>query len=190
MTILQPGEFRVADYRKSIPASAKILAVLNAVRLRAFARAKNGVIDPGPLDDVLCALCAPLHFDHRPPLCDRPYDTEAGDFKPPQNDPNYLEVVTKPHHDERTFGRVAGAAKTVSTRSSDVGERSRTADLQVSTGRHRAAMERKAGRHEEADAITAQLRTKRKHTRPKSKIVGQSKIAQRETPWPKRKFRT
>ncbi len=187
--ILDPGSFRVADYRKAMSWRVKCEAMMwYFFDLIDYARV-NGY--QKPLNIGICSLpLSEIEFDHDPALTNRPYDTEAGDFIPQQNDPRYIVPKARAIHDQKTFGRVAGAAKTVTTRSSDVGERARTADLKVSTGRHRAAMERKAGRHEEAEAITAQLRTKRRHTRPKSKIVGPSKIAQRATPWPKRKFRT
>lgn len=110
MTILAPGTFKTSDYRKPIPA-----AVERAVRKR-------------------------YQLDHDPALTNRAYDTEAGDFIPPQNDPSKIFLKEKPAHDEKTFGRKAGAAKTVTTRNSDVGERARTRKILRTEQRHRMRM--------------------------------------------------
>jgi hypothetical protein len=118
-----------------------------------------------------------LNFDHRPPLCDRPYDTVAGDFIPPQNDPNHIDAIPKPDHDKRTFGREPGALKTVTTRGSDMGERARTSDIRAADAVHRARIAAKSGRPDLADEILAGTRFKKKHTRPKAKIP------QRKNPW-------
>ncbi len=190
MILLQPGEFRVADYRKAITTAAKIGAVLNAIRRQAYAQPRDkfpyasiaGCIAPQHLDDVLVSLVGPLQFDHRPPLCDRPYDTEAGDFVPPQNDPDYIEVLAKPQHDERTFGRTPGAMFTVTTANSDIGNRRKTSDIRAAEAKHKAALARKDGNHNLAAGILATAHLKKKHTRPKQKIKS------RATPWPKRKF--
>lgn len=135
--ILPPGSFKVSDYRKSIP---------NKVKLAVIARDYD--------------------FDHRPPLCERPYDTEAGDFIPPQNDPNFIFATPRAEHDQLTFGRKPGAAKTVTTRGSDVGERARTRDIQASEAIHKARLASKAGNYEVAAMILASARPKK----PKRKI--------------------
>lgn len=110
MTILAPGSFKVSDFRKAISAPTE-----REVRKR-------------------------YQLDHRPALTDRPYDTDAGDFIPPQNDPTFIELIEKAAHAERTFGRKAGAEKTVTTRGSDVGERARTRDIRRSEAEHQAAI--------------------------------------------------
>ena len=91
--ILKAGTFRVRDYRKPIPARVK-----QAVIAREF------------------------DFDHDPALVRRDYDTGAGDFIPPQNDPRHIIARRKAEHLEKTIGRKQGAERTVSTRGSDVGE--------------------------------------------------------------------
>jgi hypothetical protein len=145
MTILKAGSFRVADYRKTIAAKVK-----QAVIAREF------------------------DFDHDPALVNRDYDTEAGDFIPPQNDPKHIIARRKAEHLEKTIGRKEGAEKTVSTRGSDVGEAARSRDIQVNEAIFRAAMASKAGRYNEAAKILAGARKnpklRQKLTRPKRKI--------------------
>lgn len=110
MAILPAGTFKTSDYRKAIPA-----AIEREVRKR-------------------------YELDHDPALTNRDYDTAAGDFIPPQHDPRKIFLREKPEHDEKTFGRKAGAAKTVTTRGSDVGERARTRKIQRSQAEHNARM--------------------------------------------------
>lgn len=141
MTILPAGSFKVSDKRKPIPAS-----VASVVRKR-------------------------YELDHRPALTDRPYDTEAGDFIPPQNDPAFIELIEDKAHDQRTFGRKADAAKTVTTRGSDVGERARTKDIRTSEAIHAAAMASKAGDYRAAAQILASA-PKQSRLKPKRKIPG------------------
>jgi 5-methylcytosine-specific restriction endonuclease McrA len=73
-----------------------------------------------------CAHCRALflmddgmQFDHRPALEQRPVNDAGTDYIPPQLDPDFIEGLHDPCHDERTFGRKAGAAKTVTTKGSD-----------------------------------------------------------------------
>lgn len=111
--ILPAGTFRVSDYRKGIP------------------------------NRVLEELLKRYEVDHRPPLCDRPYDTEANDFIPPQWSVEHLFLIEKAEHRRRTFGRQPGAEKTVTTRGSDVGERARTRRLRRAQAAHERAMSEK-----------------------------------------------
>lgn len=67
-------------------------------------------------------------------------DTEAGDFIPPQHDPAFIFLIEEAEHDQRTFGRKPGAAKTVTTRGSDVGERARTRRIVRREGAHKKRM--------------------------------------------------
>jgi hypothetical protein len=115
MTILAPGTFKTSDYRKAIPA-----AVEREVRKR-------------------------YELDHDPALTNRAYDTDAGDFIPPQHDASKIFLREKPAHDEKTLGRKAGAAKTVTTRSSDVGERARTRKIRRTQSEHQTKMLSKRG---------------------------------------------
>jgi hypothetical protein len=184
--ILEAGTFRVSDYRKPIPARVKIQALLNWICLRVDPPNPQG----GPVH--ILAPVVPswnaddLEFDHRPALVQRPYDTEASDFIPPQHDPKHIEPVLNVNHDERTFGRKAGASKTVTTRGSDVGEAARTRDIRASDAVHRAAMASKAGHFEAAAAILSSVKKPR---RPKKKIPsrpfpkGQRPL--RSRPWPR-----
>src|SRR3990167_7519944 len=102
MTLLAPGSFRVSDRRKTIPA-----AVERAVRKR-------------------------YQLDHDPALVKRPYDTEACDFIPPQHDPATIFLKEIPAHGEKTYGRKAGAERTVTTRGSDVGDRKLERNIRAS----------------------------------------------------------
>jgi hypothetical protein len=70
------------DVRKAIPLSVK-LAV--ALRMLGF---------EGPVD-----------FDHDPALALREWDEAAGDFIPPQHDPNFIVIRTKAEHRAKTGGR-------------------------------------------------------------------------------------
>lgn len=140
MTILPAGTFRVSDYRKPVPESVK--------------------------RDV---VARDYDFDHRPPLCDRPYDTEARDFIPPQNDPAHIFATPKAKHKQLTFGRKEGAAVTVTTRGSDVGERARTRDIKTSEAIHQAALASKAGDYKRSAELLASA-PKKSRLRPKTKI--------------------
>lgn len=148
MTILAPGTFKVSDYRKSMPTRTK-----------------------------LAAVARDHEYDHDPALANRPYDTEAGDFIPPQNDPDFIVIRRRADHDEKTFGRKAGAAKTVSTRGSDVGEAARSKDIRTTEAVHRAKQASKAGRYQEAAEILAGAPRQSRLSKPPSK-------------WPKRKLQS
>lgn len=161
MTILQPGTFKTSDYRKPIP---------NKVKLAVVAR--------------------DFDVDHRPPLNARPYDTEAGDFIPPQHAPEFLEVVKHAEHDARTFGRKEGAERTVTTRGSDVGEAKRIRKARDTTAIHQAALASKAGNYRGAADILSSVK-KKSRLRSKAKIQSsgfqkgrkfQSRNAQRSAP--------
>lgn len=172
--ILEAGTFNVAEYRKAIPVAVRLQALLNWI-------AKHGAAAFISPDGVACNA-ADIQFDHDAALTNRPYDTVAQDFIPPQNDPNHIFPVRKFKHLEKTTGRKADAAVTVTTRGSDVGERARTSDIRASQAIHKARIALKDGRGDLVNEILAGARFKKKHTRPKSKIP------QRQKPWPKRKF--
>jgi hypothetical protein len=125
-----------------------------------------------------------LEFDHDPALNVRDYDTEAGDFVPPQNDPAFLVLRAKDEHLHKTTGRKPGAELTATTRGSDIGEAKRTRDIRTTDAIHRAKMASKAGRFDEAASILASVKERKgKHRRPKRKIPA------RVNPWPpSRKF--
>lgn len=165
--ILDPGTFNVNQFRRAIPAWVKIQVLLNmwtTEHVQFFTDAKA------------------IEFDHNPALTNRPYDTDKKDFIPPQHDPAHIEAKDSKVHDHKTFGRKPDASKTVSTRGSDVGERSRTSDIRATEALHKARLASKGGHYVEAAEILASARFKKKHTRPKAKIP------QRKNPWPKRKM--
>jgi len=156
--ILKPGTFRVSDYRRPIPA-----AVERAVRKR-------------------------YQLDHRPPLAERPYDTDAGDFIPPQHDPQCIFLVERDEHARRTFGRAIGAAKTVTTRGSDIGEVKRARRIRDSERLHKARMAEKSGDLVAAERLLAEIERPARLRR----AAGRRKraIPSRVNPWPKgRKLR-
>lgn len=124
MTILKAGTFKVSDFRKAIPDMTKVTCVLN--------------------QDCRCGcgcgarLQAPdIAFDHRPPLSQRDYDTEAGDFIPGQNDTAFLRAIRKRCHDQQTFG--PGGERRIHTRGSD---RSEPGRLDKIAAKHSAHVER------------------------------------------------
>ncbi len=179
--ILEPGSFRVADYRKSMSWRVKCEALMWYYRdLIDYARA-NGYQKSLP-PNISTLPLAEVEFDHRPPLYVRPYDTEAGDFIPRQNDPQYIVPCAKRDHLEKTTGRKADAERTVSTAGSDMGNRRKTSDIRAAEAFHKVALAVKAGDHQRAAIILSTANLKKKHTRPKQRIK------QRATPWPKRKF--
>ncbi|BBZ94285.1 hypothetical protein BRDID11004_48120 [Bradyrhizobium diazoefficiens] len=136
--ILEPGTFRVSDYRKAIPTLVKLKCLLVAIAKGTIPHQKPHTFEPA-------VDAEHLRFDHRPPLEARPYDTAAGDFIPPQNDPAHLEALTDEQHDFRTFGRRPGAEITATTRGSDIGEAARIRNIKDSTAQHHAIMAAKAG---------------------------------------------
>jgi len=173
--ILEPGTFNVNLYRKAIPPAVKVQVLLNRFQhWLALIRSGSSVnIDADfPFHDA-----ANVQFDHNPALTNRPYDTIAGDFIPPQNDPNHICALDKHIHLQKTTGRAPGAERTVTTRGSDVGERARTSDIRARQAVHDARIAAKHGRHDEAAEILGRVKFKKKHTRPKQKIP------QRKNPW-------
>jgi hypothetical protein len=158
-TILLAGTFKVAKYRKAIPCAIKIQVLLDQVR-------------DGLIDRYTCPSWKAdgLQFDHRPPLCERDYDTKDGDFIPRQNDPDYIAVESIATHLEKTTGRKAGATRTVTTRGSDIGNRARDRGLRASQLRVDALHVFKSGRHREAAAMRRQADEIQKAPKFKRKI--------------------
>jgi hypothetical protein len=109
VTILKAGEFKTSDYRKAIPDHVKIQVVLNELREAAFLGVPCWLLD-AEVD------ATDLRFDHRPPLQDRDYDADAGDFIPPQNDPTHLEVLrSKPRRPSPPRAPTPGTGRTIAT---------------------------------------------------------------------------
>jgi hypothetical protein len=136
--ILEPGTFRVSDFRKAIPTQVKLQCLLVAIAKGTIPHQKPRTFEPA-------VDAERLRFDHRPPLEARAYDTEAGDFIPPQNDPAHIEALTDEEHDFRTFGRKPGAERTVTTRGSDAGEAARIRKIRDSEARRHAIDAAKVG---------------------------------------------
>lgn len=105
----------VQDHRKAIPLKVKLQVLVRQARCGACGEKL------GSVDDT--------RFDHRPALVARPWGAGAGDFDPPQLDPEHIEAIHVDCHLHRTVGRRRGASKTVTTRGSDVGEAARTKNI-------------------------------------------------------------
>ena len=155
--ILQPGAFRTRKYRKAIPDWVKIVCAIRALAV--------GVVYD-PQSSQMIAWIRSLRFDHRPPLQDRPLDTETNDFVPPQNDPEYIEAIPSKDHDARTFGRKSDAEKTVTTLNSDSHNRTHGKRIRDREALHELKMEVKRG---DPEAIAKLLQVERR-PKPKAKI--------------------
>lgn len=159
MTILPAGTFKVSDYRKPIPERAKRGAI--AWTMRSLAMGGGDV--EGKLSALAIAVeRGEVQFDHRPPLQDRPYDTEAGDFQPPQNDPKRIEAITGEEHKARTVGAPGR------TERGDADRRARVRSLANKTEDERERAAAKAGQvYERRGDIPVPTK---KSKRPKAKI--------------------
>lgn len=106
---------RQVEARANVPVSIEALSLARQLRaLLASLRSLWGL----PEDAVL-----PL--DHNPALILRPYNPRVHDvaarYTPHAHDPNALQYRSAGDHDFKTFGRKPGAAKTVTTKGSDIG---------------------------------------------------------------------
>jgi hypothetical protein len=159
MAILAPGTFRVSDYRKPIPERVKRAAV--AWKARAIA------LDGGDIEGRLSAFgfaveASRVQYDHRPALENRPYDTEADDFIPPQHDPQRIDVIPPEEHKARTSGATGQPYR------GDVPMRARSRSLANKTEVERQRAAEKAGQPYERRAdIPPPTKGSR---RPKAKI--------------------
>lgn len=124
MTILKAGTFKVSDFRKGIPAMTKVACVLNQ-----NGRCSCG-LKLGPND---------TQFDHKPALTYRDYDTEAGDFIPPQNDAAYIVAKHPGCHKVASIG--PGGERRIHTRGSDRSEPGRLDKIRTKHEGHVAARE-------------------------------------------------
>lgn len=143
--ILRAGSFNVNEYRKAIPVTVKLAVVIR----------QNSCSTDGRGFTVEEALLGGIEFDHDPALINRDYDTDAGDFIPPQLRPDLIFAKRKGQHQEKTTGRKEGAEQTVTTRGSDVGEATRVEKITTSEAIHQAAMASKAGDYPGAAQILA-----------------------------------
>ena len=92
--------------------------------------------NPWPLKDRLESLLYHIfadekaHLDHSPALILRPFNAATGKYVPDANDPDYLIYRTVAEHLKKTIGRTVGAAKTVTTKGSDIGLKAKFARLE------------------------------------------------------------
>lgn len=68
-----------------------------------------------------------VNWDHRPPLSERRFDTDAWDTIPAANDPNFIEAIDEGTHDKRTNG--PGGEKRITTLGSDTHNRKKVRNL-------------------------------------------------------------
>lgn len=138
--------------RPAIPCKVKLQVLLNQLGRSTVDREKLGRIEG-------------THFDHRPALEARKFDTAAWDTVPAANDPAHIEAITVEQHDRRTNG--PGGTKRITTRGSDSGERARTRNIRRTFDDHQGAM-----------AAKAKGKPRPKASKPKRKIPGRSSFPQ------------
>jgi hypothetical protein len=107
-----------------------------------------------------------LHLDHDPALVLRKFNHRTGKYSPDANHPDYLIYREKADHQQKTTGRKPGAERTITTKGSDIGLKTKFARL-----------ERKAAKSAKM-RMTAQRKRKEKR-----------KIQSRSFSTEKRKFR-
>jgi hypothetical protein len=157
-TVLKAGSFRVSDYRRSMPVAVKLQSLWRSI-------AKGLLPDPREVE----IDCRELEFDHAPALMYRDLDLITQDFLPPQNDPEFIDARVGGDHDQKTFGRKAGAERTVTTRGSDIGEAAHIRSVSDTEAVHAAKLASKRGDHKEAARLLSTVKLKR-NKRPKRKI--------------------
>ncbi len=161
MAILAPGTFKVSDYRKPIPVMAKLAALVRAIR----AEWNKRDLTPDYFSALeSAARDGEIQFDHRPPLQDREYDTEAGDFIPPQHEPAHLDPILPDEHLARSTGAYGRPER---------GDADRRKRVRSVSNKHEDFVERqkaKAGQtHERRTDIPVPTKGSQK---PKAKIRG------------------
>jgi hypothetical protein len=72
----------------------------------------------------------PQQLDHDPALILRQFNERTGKYTPDANDPAYLIYREKDDHLQKTTGRKPGALKTVTTKGSDIGLKTKFARLE------------------------------------------------------------
>lgn len=107
---------------------------------------------PWPLARRLRVLLGDLfpdgdhQLDHDPALVLRRFNKRIGKYSPPANDPDYLVYRRKGDHLQKTTGRKPGAERTITTKGSDVGLKTKFARLEKKKGRKRTKPRRHAAR--------------------------------------------
>lgn len=71
-----------------------------------------------------------VQLDHDPALILRLFDRETGKYTPDANDPAWLVWREKAQHQEKTTGRRPGASRTITTKGSDIGLKTKFARLE------------------------------------------------------------
>lgn len=112
------------------PKDWKRPAISNAVKLRVLLNQDGRCKETG----VKLAK-GDIHFDHRPELWERQFDTEAWDTIPPANDHAHIEAITIKSHDIRTNG--PGGEKRITTAGSGANRRAKIKRLTGVTGNGR-----------------------------------------------------
>jgi hypothetical protein len=69
-------------------------------------------------------------LDHDPALILRAFDPRTGEYTPAANDPAYLIYRDGESHQQKTTGRKPGALRTVTTKGSDIGLKTKFARLE------------------------------------------------------------
>lgn len=123
MTILDrpPKDWK----RPPIPCRVKLQVLLNQDGKSKICGERLGLIED-------------THFDHRPALSARKFDTKAWDTIPPANDPTHIEAITIAQHDVRTNG--PGGTTRITTRGSDAGNRAKDRAVIAKQAEHEQRM--------------------------------------------------
>lgn len=87
---------------------------------------------------------APVQLDHDPALILRNHNRRTGKYTPDANDPDFLIYRLKDDHLQKTTGRKPGATRTVTTKGSDIGLKTKFAKLERPARRKQKIPGRKA----------------------------------------------
>lgn len=69
-------------------------------------------------------------LDHDPALILRPFSPRTGKYTPDANDPRFLTYREPAEHLQKTTGRKPGASRTITTKGSDIGIKTKFARLE------------------------------------------------------------
>jgi hypothetical protein len=82
----------------------------------------------------------PYHLDHDPALILRKFNKRTGKYTPNANDPDYLIYRARDEHQQKTTGRKPGASRTITTKGSDIGIKTKFARLERKTRKKRTTI--------------------------------------------------
>ena len=99
-------------WRKSIPLAVKLQVIVNQ---------RGNAPDGTPLDAIFIGI----HFDHRPPLHERVYDSERDETVPAANDIEFIVALPIPVHREMSAQDASRMSKTERQRMLEVSFRER-----------------------------------------------------------------